>query len=101
MYRSHLKLSACILAITALMLAPAGLHAQPARSIPSVATGSPWSGLGEWLDDLVARFAPASPAATIRTQAAPAQAGGPTGPSPGDWQCLECTEAGNLIDPDG
>ncbi len=102
MYRSHLKLFVAILAICAGLLVPTALRAQPARPGPAaVAAVSPWSGLWQWVDDLVARFLPAPPAATVRTRSAPAQAAGSTGPSPGDWQCLDCADAGPFIDPDG
>ncbi len=102
MCRSHLKQSACILAITALMLAPTVLHAQAGRPAPDIPfTTSPWSQLWQWAGDLWSRLTPVPGAPEVHARTAPAGAGGSTAPAPADWVCFDCAEAGPHIDPDG
>ena len=102
MCRSSLEKSACILAIVALMLAPAALRAQSDRPAPATSrVASLWSELGQWAGDLWTRLTPWTQTPRVHAQAAPAGSGSSTSSAPDDWVCFDCAQAGPHIDPDG
>ena len=101
MSRSPLKQSACILALSALMLAPAALYAQPNRPVPATSrVESLWTELYQWAGDLWSRFTPRPETPRVHARTAPVS-GGPSSPAPNDWVCLDCAQVGPHIDPDG
>jgi len=102
MSRSPLKKLACILALSALMLAPTALRAQSDRPVPAtLRVVSLWSELRQWAGDLWSRLAPLPQTPPVHAQTAPAGSGGSTSPTPDDPVCLDCAQVGPHIDPDG
>ncbi len=101
MSRSLLKKSACILALSALMLAPAALYAQPDRPVPATfREASLWTELYQWAADLWSRFTPLPETPRVHARTAPVS-GTSSSTTPDDWVCLDCTQVGPHIDPDG